>query len=146
MNLTPSQETRAAWSDEAFRRFWKRMADVFGLRWYEQNGPEPTASWKNGLSQFPPALVMQALIGYETTTHSGYPPNLPQFLEEVRAARRRAVPADKALPAPKRSPDQIEKNLTGLRRVRDYAARIAERFKREPVKSPVPNDDHFERK
>jgi hypothetical protein len=113
MNLQPSTPSQNAWSDEAFKRFWKRMADIFGLRWYEQNGPEPTASWKNGISQFRIEDVMGAITGYETSGNSYYTPNLPQFLEEVRAARRRQQPAHRALPPPKVSEDKIERMSAG---------------------------------
>ena len=130
MNITPSQQTQNVWSDEAFRRFWKRMGDVFGLRWYEHNGPEPTASWKNGLSHYEIEHVMAAIVGYETLPHGGFPPNLPQFITEVRSARERYKPASKALMAPARTPEQIQRISAGLKSVREYTVKAAERLRK----------------
>jgi hypothetical protein len=142
MQTMPSPAPRSAWSDEEYRRFWKRMADIFGLRWYEQNGPEPTPAWKHGLAQHAPAHVIAAVTGYETTTPSHYPPNLPQFLDEVRAARRRGQPAHHALPAPGKSPEQIARISAGLKHARDYAAAAAQRFKpTRPLAPAVSIDD-----
>jgi hypothetical protein len=123
-----SPAAQSAWSDEAYRRFWKRMGDVFGLRWYEQNGPEPTPSWKNGLQQHDIKHVMAAIMGFETRPHSGYPPNLPQFIAEIREARNAATPSDVALPAPKRDPEKIERMAAGLKSLRDYTVKATQKI------------------
>lgn len=81
-----NQPTQARWSDEAFRRFWHTMSEIYGASWFRENGERPNTEWQRGLSD----LTYQrahAAIGECREAGHDRPPNLSQFLRLAKGLR-----------------------------------------------------------
>lgn len=68
------------------RKLWRSMTDLFGARWLESYGPEPSPLWANQIEQLDDLQVKRAL---QTILKSGaqHPPTLPEFLAYARNER-----------------------------------------------------------
>ena len=68
-------------------KFWARMADMYGKRWYADYGDKPSKAWIDVLDRFTPNQIADAL-GRLTTASPQHPPTLPQFEQQLTTAVR----------------------------------------------------------
>lgn len=87
------------WTDDAFKRWWHRMGQIFGRQWYEQHGPEANDAWKQSLREMSLPRAAAVLEHYRKSGDS-FPPNLSQVVSVARTVR---TETPTALPAPKQS-------------------------------------------
>jgi hypothetical protein len=73
------------------------MTDLFGARWLETYGPEPSPLWANQVEALNDAQVKRALQMI-LKTGSGHPPSLPEFLAFARGERSVEAPASPEAP------------------------------------------------
>lgn len=102
------------WGDEAFRRWWFRMGEIFGKPWFAKHGPEAPALWRDALA----TLTLER--GAEILTHYAHhgddsPPNLGQVMQVSREIGNRAQPTHRALPAPKADAEAVASHVEKLR-------------------------------
>ena len=96
MSTTPT----TPWTEDAYKRFWARMGEIFGTPWFSQNGPEVNASWRSSLAEL---SFDQAVSAIEHYRKSGdvYPPNLSAFMGSAKQFKKTVD--YKALPAPEKN-------------------------------------------
>lgn len=103
------------WTDEAFRRWWKAMGQIFGRTWYDTHGPEPTELWKDSLSRLTLPRAGQIIEHYRTSGDT-YPPNLSQV---VNLTKTLAYPREP-------EPPRISRDAPTDSKVAEIAESIAE--------------------
>lgn len=75
------------------RKLWRSMTDLYGARWLETYGDEPSAVWTNQIEPLTDAQVKQALQTILKSA-SAHPPSLPEFLGYARNVRPAAPPTE----------------------------------------------------
>lgn len=86
-----------SYTENASRRLWDRFAEMFGARFYDQYGSEPSGAWKDAVKELRPDQVKAALTKIRNSG-SSFPPSLPEFLS---LAKNVSVPK----PVEERKPD-----------------------------------------
>jgi hypothetical protein len=138
-NLMPSTAPQNGWTDEACRKWWFRMGEIFGKPWFEKNGPEPSQLWQQSLKRMPMEKAAAVLEHYRKAGQT-FPPNMSEVVELSGLLRRWEEP-QKALPKP-RSQDVATRHLESMK---DILKRCEGMFAlRKPGKTKPFNDDEFE--
>lgn len=89
------QASHASTNSGASKRLWDRFAEMFGARFYDQFGTEPSESWKSAVSELRNDQVKAALAKVRNGG-SQYPPSLPEF---IALARNVKAPQEQPKPA-----------------------------------------------
>ena len=72
-----------SYTENASRRLWDRLGEMFGARFYDQYGSEPSQSWKDAVRELRPDQVKAALTKIRNSG-TVYPPPLPEFIALAR--------------------------------------------------------------
>lgn len=88
-NERPDTNTRQSASTDSSpktRRFWKAMLELFGERWTQSYGPEPSPLWTSAIEMLSGPELKTAM---RQLLNSGaeHPPTLPKLLELARAGQ-----------------------------------------------------------
>lgn len=75
-----------SYADSASKRLWDRFAEMFGARFYDQYGSEPSEAWREAVTEIRPDQVKAALTKIRNSG-AQYPPSLPEFLALARSQR-----------------------------------------------------------
>lgn len=75
-----------SYADNASKRLWDRFAEMFGARFYDQYGSEPSDAWREAITEIRPDQVKGALTKIRNSG-AQYPPSLPEFLALARSQR-----------------------------------------------------------
>lgn len=78
-----SSSTNASPPSQVMARFWRAMQHLFGLRWNQNYGQEPSPLWAAEIDRL---SAEQIATAYRRLLKSGasHPPTLPEFLELAR--------------------------------------------------------------
>ena len=87
-----------SYADNASRRLWDRFGEMFGARFYDQFGSEPSQAWVEAVGEVRADQIKSALTKIRNSG-SQYPPSLPEFLALARSQK----------------PPQVEERDTGLK-------------------------------
>lgn len=75
-----------SYADNASKRLWDRFGEMFGARFYDQFGSEPSRSWIVAVDEVR-ADQIKAALSKIRNSGSQYPPSLPEFLALARSQR-----------------------------------------------------------
>lgn len=84
--VAQSTAPQRSWNDVAYKRFWHAMGEIFGLPWYNQNGPEPKSIWMSSLCELSFDRVAATLKHYRDSGDA-YPPNLSVFMAKAKSLK-----------------------------------------------------------
>ncbi len=113
------------WTEEAYTRFWARMAEIYGRRWYAEHGERISSTWREALSRMTTERAKQAMARCMTAGDK-FPCTLSQFM--ARAKESRTLPMHKPfprLPRPDSSPKIAAEHLEKIRNSPWYRGRKA---------------------
>lgn len=82
----PQRRDSTSYADSASKRLWDRFADMFGARFYDQYGSEPSEAWVEAVAELRGDQVKSALTKIRNSG-AQYPPSLPEFLALARSQR-----------------------------------------------------------
>jgi hypothetical protein len=116
-----------AWVADLFRRFAvlygaQRMAVMYP----DEQVPAVVAEWARELAAYPPAVVGAAIESLPKRERA-WPPTLPEFVAMVRE-HRPAPEHRRALPVPRRTPEEIARGAEQLARIRGMLAGTVKRM------------------
>jgi hypothetical protein len=66
------------------KKLWRAMTDLFGSRWMETFGSEPSPLWENQIAELTDAQVKQALKRLLNCANA-HPPTLPEFMSVAKS-------------------------------------------------------------
>ena len=100
--------------------FWARMFELYGMKWANSYGAEPTEMWINlidSLENYQVKWVIKSLMN----TGDSFVPTMPQIVTLARTAHKPPNPNQAAIEAEHReyTPEQCEANLKKLKRLYD---------------------------
>lgn len=75
-----------SYADNASKRLWDRFGEMFGARFYDQFGSEPSEAWVEAVTEVRGDQIKSALTKIRNSG-AQYPPSLPEFLALARAQR-----------------------------------------------------------
>lgn len=75
-----------SYADSASKRLWDRFADMFGARFYDQYGSDPSEAWRETVTELRADQIKSALTKIRNSG-AQYPPSLPEFLALARSQR-----------------------------------------------------------
>lgn len=100
------------------KAFWLRMTEIYGAKWVNSYGSEPTELWILTIKQLPKFRIKHAM---HTLMNSGgsFVPTLPEFKEIARNAPMPPNLRQKAVAHERRpvSKEQCKRNLDKLRKM-----------------------------
>lgn len=82
----PQRRDSTSYADNASRRLWDRFAEMFGARFYDQYGSDPSEAWTEAVVELRGDQVKSALTKIRNSG-AQYPPSLPEFLALARSQR-----------------------------------------------------------
>lgn len=82
----PQRRDSTSYADNASKRLWDRFAEMFGARFYDQYGSEPSEAWREAVAELRGDQVKSALTKIRNSG-AQYPPSLPEFLALARSQR-----------------------------------------------------------
>jgi len=74
------------WTEQAVKKWWYRMGEIFGTRWYEQNGPEASNLWQQSITEWT-LKRGAAVIEHYRTSGLAHPPNMSEVVHTARTLR-----------------------------------------------------------
>jgi len=83
----PQRRDSTSYADNASKRLWDRFADMFGARFYDQYGSEPSEAWIEAVGEVRGDQIKSALTKIRNSG-AQYPPSLPEFLALARSQRQ----------------------------------------------------------
>lgn len=75
-----------SYADNASRRLWDRFGEMFGARFYDQFGSEPSEAWVEAVGEVRADQIKSALTKIRNSG-AQFPPSLPEFLALARSQR-----------------------------------------------------------
>lgn len=75
-----------SYTESASRRLWDRFAEMFGARFYDQFGSEPSPAWRDAVEELRADQIKSALTKVRNSG-AQYPPALPEFVALARSQR-----------------------------------------------------------
>jgi hypothetical protein len=75
-----------SYAEVASERLWDRFGEMFGARFYDQFGKDPSTSWKDAVKELRPDQVKAALTRVRNSG-AQYPPGLPEFVAMAKCQR-----------------------------------------------------------
>lgn len=105
-------------------KFWQRMLELYGVKWVNSYGDEPTEMWINLIDSLENYQITWAIKSLMNTGDS-YVPTMPQVVTLAKSAHKPINPNQAALAAEQQeyTPEQCEANRKKLKRVSDAALR-----------------------
>lgn len=110
----PLQAPRNGWTEEAYRRFWERMSEIFGRPWSDIHGNEPTPTWRESLAEMSLKKAAAVLEHYRLSGDK-FPPNLSEVMAQARAIRIGEQVPFVALPYPAVSAEKVSAAIGDMR-------------------------------
>lgn len=103
-----------AWTEEAMRRLWVRLGDIYGKRFFAEYGDTPNVTWAESIRRL---SYEQAAAALETCRTIGdqYPPTLSQFIGRAKQSSAPYHKPYRGLPKPPSDPAVAERNRAQLR-------------------------------
>jgi hypothetical protein len=102
------------WSNEAVKKWWFRMGEIFGTRWYEMHGPEASNLWQTSIT----AMSMDragAVIEHFRTCGQAHPPTMSEVVNVGRTLRTPEKQSPR-LPRPEVDSKKVEASIEQMRR------------------------------
>lgn len=75
-----------SYTENASRRLWDRFAEMFGARFYDQFGSDPSPAWRDAVEELRADQIKSALTKIRNSG-AQYPPALPEFIALARSQR-----------------------------------------------------------
>lgn len=99
-------------------KFWQRMLELYGVKWVNSYGDEPTEMWVNLIDSLENYQITWAIKSLMNTGDS-FVPTMPQVVTLARSAHKPLNPNQAAIEAESKeyTPDQCEANRKKLKRV-----------------------------
>lgn len=82
----PQRRDSTSYADNASKRLWDRFGEMFGARFYDQFGSEPSEAWTEAVTEVRADQIKSALTKIRNSG-AQYPPSLPEFLALARSQR-----------------------------------------------------------
>lgn len=73
---------------ETHTRFWARMAELYGRKWFDEYGAEIPVSWRELIDKYTPKEI-KAGLDHLRLRKSEFVPSLPEVSQQFDAARAR---------------------------------------------------------
>lgn len=105
------------------QRFWDRMMELYGMKWVNSYGQDPTEMWINLIDSLENYQITWAIKSLMNTGDS-FVPTMPQVVTLARSAHKPPNPNQAAIAAEHReyTPEQCEANLKKLKRITQAAS------------------------